>query len=945
MNNDPTPPRRRIYLGAPLQIALGYLLFASLWIVFSDRVVAAIVEDAAHLHRLQTYKGLFFVTFTAMLLWAIIAYWSHRRHESERHAEELNRKLADRVGELQTILNVIPVGVGVSHDPDCRDIRLNPRFLETVGLPADEGFNISKSVPAEQQPPYRCFRDGRELAADELPMQIAARTGRTVLNAELDVEIENGGRFHLLANAAPLFDDTGKVRGCVGAFLDITQRTRAEEALRRSEEQHRRLVEGARIIAWEVDLATMQFTFVSRHAEAVLGYPVEKWYEHDFWPRHIHPDDREWAVEFCKTETERGTDHVFEYRMIRADGAVVWLRDLVSVIESGGRPTMLRGVMVDITQKKEFELALRRSEEQLRLIADSLPVLIGYVDEGLRYEFVNRAHEEWYGVSRERIAGMRMRDLLGDDLYRRVMPHAESALRGEWSSFDGVVPDQSGTERHIAAQYIPHRDDSGRTVGLFVMVQDITAIKRAERELREANAKLEAIILASPLAIVAMDDRANVTMWNPGAEQIFGWSRAEVLGKPLRVVPESEQAQFERLMARLTNGESLDGVEVRRRRKDGSEFDAALYIAPLRSADARIAGVVGVVADITERKRAENALRESERTLKTLISNLPGVAYRCQNDREWTMEFVSEGIEELTGYPPSAFTETREVSIGRLTHEADREPVWESVQSALRQRRPFEVDYRVRTRDGAEKWCWERGTGVYDENGGVVAIEGFITDATESKRAQRLQSLMLAELDHRVKNNLAAVLSIAEQSARVAGSLEEFHSAFTGRVRALARMHSALTRGKWQGVEVRDLVDQTLEAYMLTGGGRVYAEGEKAVLPARAASPVCMALHELATNAAKYGALSVPDGRVDVSWRVEDSRDGPGAAKRIVLTWTESRGPPVSPPEKRGFGLELIEGGIAYELRGHVDLQFPESGVVCKMDIPMTEDDDDKSDA
>jgi two-component system cell cycle sensor histidine kinase/response regulator CckA len=149
-----------------------------------------------------------------------------------------------------------------------------------------------------------------------------------------------------------------------------------------------------------------------------------------------------------------------------------------------------------------------------------------------------------------------------------------------------------------------------------------------------------------------------------------------------------------------------------------------------------------------ERRRAEEALRESQRALSTLLSNLPGMVYRSQNDPDWTMEFVSEGSLDLTGYHPSELVGTRTLSYAELIRPEDREPVWRQVQDALRERRPFQLEYRLRTKGGEEKWVWEQGQGIFSPDGELLALEGFVTDVTERKRAE--EALHQAEEQYRL---------------------------------------------------------------------------------------------------------------------------------------------------------------------------------------------------
>lgn len=169
--------------------------------------------------------------------------------------------------------------------------------------------------------------------------------------------------------------------------------------------------------------------------------------------------------------------------------------------------------------------------------------------------------------------------------------------------------------------------------------------------------------------------------------------------------------------------------------------------------------------EIAERRRVEAALRESQRSLSTLLSNLPGMAYRCRNDRHWTMEFVSQGCLALTGYPPAALIDNRKVAYGHLIHPADRASVWDEVQAALAEKKPFQITYRLTTAPGEEKWVWEQGQGVFSPEGELLAIEGFITDITERTLAHR-------ELEERVRARTRELTTMFEMQQAITRRLD-----------------------------------------------------------------------------------------------------------------------------------------------------------------------------
>jgi two-component system CheB/CheR fusion protein len=222
---------------------------------------------------------------------------------------------------------------------------------------------------------------------------------------------------------------------------------------------------------------------------------------------------------------------------------------------------------------------------------------------------------------------------------------------------------------------------------------------------------------------------------------------------------------------------------------------------------------------------------------------------------------------------------------------------------------------------------------VVDRDGAIIAGSLIARDNSERVRADEHVKLMLGELNHRVKNTLASVQAIAMQTITHSASLEEFRGAFVERLLALSSTHNLLADDAWNGVGLREIVYAELAPYEREGDTRVALNGEALLLTPKAALALSMALHELATNAGKYGALSVPQGRVDVHWKMREV----GGRPWLRLLWTESGGPTVAPPTRHGFGTRLIREGLAFELDGTVVLEFKPGGVVCRVDVPLAE--------
>jgi two-component sensor histidine kinase len=214
-----------------------------------------------------------------------------------------------------------------------------------------------------------------------------------------------------------------------------------------------------------------------------------------------------------------------------------------------------------------------------------------------------------------------------------------------------------------------------------------------------------------------------------------------------------------------------------------------------------------------------------------------------------------------------------------------------------------------------------------------VGLTCAAVDITERKEGEAHLRLLLRELTHRSKNLLAVIQAMARQTARHTGSTEGFLEQFGARLHALATSHDLLIQESWYGASLPELVRSHLSRYLDGSDPQVTVEGPNIVLKPEAAQSLGLALHELAENAAKYGALSVPRGRADIAWRRMPAQDGHG----VEIRWTESGGPAVKSPERRGFGSLVIERNLARSLDAEVELSFAEEGVSCRMVIPLTQ--------
>ena len=395
---------------------------------------------------------------------------------------------------LHQALDVAGVGV-FDHDHRTGDLWCSPRMLAILGVDNDRAFPSHPTIGqfvALVHPDDR----GTVLATVRAAQQI---DGDGRFEVEHRLQRPDGEVRWVSVHARTSFDGGGAVRRperTVGTMLDITERKHAEAAAHAAHRQREDLIATVDGIVWEADATTFTFTFVSAQAERLLGYPTRRWLEEPtFWLDHIHPDDRDGALHLCLSCTREGRDHRFDYRMRAADGRTVWLHDVVSVISEGGRPAKLRGVMVDITAKKEAEAERERTQALLSSIVEHIPVVVfAKAAPDLRFVLFNRAGEALFGRTRDEVIGRTDHELLPAeqaDLYR-----AED-LRALASGRILDIPEQpvdSGGQgrRYVRTWKVPILDACGRPQYLLGLAQDVTEQKRLEEQLRQAQ-KMEAL--------------------------------------------------------------------------------------------------------------------------------------------------------------------------------------------------------------------------------------------------------------------------------------------------------------------------------------------------------------------------------------------------------------------------------------------------------------------
>jgi PAS domain S-box-containing protein len=330
--------------------------------------------------------------------------------------------------------------------------------------------------------------------------------------------------------------------------------------------------------------------------------------------------------------------------------------------------------------------------------------------------------------------------------------------------------------------------------------------------------------------------------------------------------------------------------------------------------------------DVAERQKALQA--SEERARLALDAGQMGTWWY---DHHKKIGGWSSQAAVLLGLPP----EQKSVSIDdwrALVHPDDLERALEKLRAATQGSGDYEDEYRILHPNQEVRWINSRGRVFLNSEKKPVYFVGIFQDITNRKMSEDQQRFFLDELNHRVKNTLATVQSIAAQTLRSATSPANFKEAFEGRLLALSKTHDLLTRNAWRDANLHDIAKQELAPYRKNHDDRIVVEGPRVNLPARYAINLGLVLHELVTNAAKYGALATPTGQLDLKWSANGSADGP---LQLQLHWVEAGGPPVEPPKRQGFGSRLISRSIEGELSGQVAIDFAPTGIRYDISVPL----------
>lgn len=427
---------------------------------------------------------------------------------------------------------------------------------------------------------------------------------------------------------------------------------------------------------------------------------------------------------------------------------------------------------------------------------------------------------------------------------------------------------------------------------------------------------------ARDYAIITIDEANLVTSWSAGAEVLLEWSADEMLGRSAEIIftPEdrAKGAVRDELETAARTGRAED--ERWHVRRSGAVFWGSGVMFPLQDHP----GFVKIMRDRSKERQAVLDLARSEQRFRSLVEQIPQLVWRSGpfgqriwGSPQWRV-FAGQTLEESVG-------------LGWLSaiHPQDRDATLEAWHEGERTGALY-IEHRTRrAEDGEYRWFQTRGVRLAGADGEVEWF-GTSTDLHELRRAVERQQVLLRELHHRTRNLLSVVNAIAHQTLSRSGNLTEFGGRFSDRLSALGRVQALVARTDGSGIALRDLVESEIDAHTQDRDGRVKIEGPPVILRETAGETVALALHELSTNALKYGALATAGGQLSVTWRTP--------AGLLCLEWQESGAAHVpSASRRRGYGRELIETALPFALGARTKLEFGNDGVHCCIELPQPE--------
>ena len=433
------------------------------------------------------------------------------------------------------------------------------------------------------------------------------------------------------------------------------------------------------------------------------------------------------------------------------------------------------------------------------------------------------------------------------------------------------------------------------------------------------NAWLAAIIRSSNDAIISKKLDGSITSWNPAAERMLGYTEDEMLGESIRIIiPDHLQQEEDAIIASIKEGKPVEQFETERIHKSGRLIAISAHVSPILDEHGKVVGASKIARDLSKEIENRRRIEESEFRFRMLADNISQFCWVADStghifwyNKRW-FDYTGTTLEDMEGWG------------WKSVHHPDHvDRVVEKIQHSWDTGEDWEDTFPLRRKDGEYRWFLSRAKPIYDSDGKIVRWFGTNTDITDERERQEQIRFLMREVNHRSKNMLALIQGIARQTGKK--EHPEFIRKFEQRLQALAASQDLLTNMGWRGMTIDDLLNSQLGHLADLKDIQIFSEGADIRINSHCAQNLGMALHELSTNASKYGALSTDEGKVYVNWSLEH-REGEDAP-RLRIKWREEGGPPVTEPDHKGFGTTVINQMCRSAFSGEVTLDYRPEGL------------------
>lgn len=731
-----------------------------------------------------------------------------------------------------------------------------------------------------------------------------------------------------VASCTAMFDPEGKLIGALGMFTDITGRKRAEETVARQLRELDTLYATSPTGLFHFD-ADLRFVRVNAWTAAINGRSIEAHIGKTLGD--IFNTDTSAEVERLLRQVLQSGEPLLDVELQGTAAAYVeardWLASYYPVRNSNGEIVGVHGVVHDVTARKQAEDLLRTSEERVRQIIDSMPTFVGMIAPDGTLTEANHAALAAAGLSRSDVIGKPFWDCYwwnyDPAVQERLRAGFDRAVRGEIVRYEETIR-VADDKRAVLDFVLQPVFDGERLRFVIPSAEDITERKRAGVAVRTSERRYRRLFEAAHDGVLILDaDTGKITDANPFMLDALGVARAELLGQELwQIGFLGDETESRAAFATLKKEGQIRYENLPLESKTGARREVEVVANVYDEGGNPV--IQCNVRDISERVQASKALRESDARLKMALNAANAGAWEAIPASK--QFFASDQALALYGLAPGTVMSFDKAWAVVLPE--DRESLETELRRTLKTGAPFRVEFRAYQPDGSFRWLQSQAELRPDLKGGRLV--GLVQDITEQKQREQQIQLLMLEVNHRSKNLLSVVMSIARQTGD--SDNREFVTRLGDRIEGLALSHDLLARNEWQSIDLDSLIRAQLSYFKSLFGTRITICGQAANLSSASAQTIGLALHELATNAAKYGAMSDDKGKIAISWEVTATAGS--LDSRFAFSWRESDGPQVVVPTRRGFGSTVTGRMVKVSLGSEVSAEYAPTGFVWHLNCP-----------